>query len=177
MESSLSDRPNSAIPYFIMIKVSKNLFVGELRDCSSTHGSFFVVHACKDPCHRNAVGYTRRLNPSHPNYLIKESNTDLFLNIVDMPQLSMEFAQPIFSRAMDFISSNILKCPVLIHCNLGESRAPSIALIYMAKHGLLKNIENYDSAAEEFSLLYPKYAPGRGVLLLLRDNWKTFIDI
>lgn len=57
------------------------------NDSSCTRGgdNLAVVHACKSPCHQNAVGYRGKLSATHPNYLVLENDNDLFLNIIDPP--------------------------------------------------------------------------------------------
>ncbi len=47
-----------------------------------------IIHACKSPCHQGAVGYIGNLDRTHPNYLVLESGSDLFLNMIDPPAVS-----------------------------------------------------------------------------------------
>ncbi len=45
---------------------------------------------------------------------------------------------PSFEAFLRFVDREIPERPILIHCNQGESRAPSLTLLYMAKRlGLL----------------------------------------
>jgi len=100
------------------------LFIGNSRDCFyENRKDWVVVHACKNPCHCFAVGYTGSLNKEHPNYLSLEQGNHLYLNIVDMPKpLSPIYTNPIIKSALDFIEKHINSKKVLIHCNLCESR-------------------------------------------------------
>jgi hypothetical protein len=44
-----------------------------------------MVHACKSPCHRRAVGYQGSLPPEHPHDLMRWHDYDLYLNLIDPP--------------------------------------------------------------------------------------------
>jgi len=156
----------------MMFEIYPNLFVGNCNDCFyHEKDGWAVIHACKSPCHQNILGYKGSLPQNHPNYLIYERPNHLFLNIID-PQEPL-FKLPLFSRSLDFIDSHLPTQKVLVHCNNGLSRAPSIVLLFLAKR--LKNIDNDDfmHAASDFKKLYPYYQPGRGILIYLSQNWQT----
>ena len=153
-----------------MTKVYDRLYVGSERDCFHSRPEWAVVHACKNPCHVNAVGYKGSLPKNHHNYLSLERGANLYLNIVDpdiplfMPQTFvdfMNFSQKHYSEGMN----------LLIHCNLGESRAPSLALLFMAKGLHVISDRSYEEARKEFQLIYPEYMPGLGISTYFTDNW------
>jgi hypothetical protein len=156
-----------------MIEVYPNLFVGNDRECfcGETSG-WAVVHACKIPCHQISVGYSGSLPPTHPNYLIYERPCHLFLNIIDPP--TPLFKPLLFIKSLDFIDCLVKVRKVLVHCNDGFSRAPSIALLFLAKRIKKINNESYAQAAADFKKLYPHYRPGRGIAIYLHQNWKIF---
>jgi protein-tyrosine phosphatase len=78
---------------------------------------------------------------------------------------------PGFKAFLRFVDREIAEREVLIHCNQGESRAPSLALLYLAKRlGSLPN-ESYDLAAESFEAQFP-YRPGQGISRWLTRNWR-----
>src|SRR3989344_8440644 len=158
-----------------MIEVHKNLFVGNEQDCFSSNG-FVIIHACKSPCHQRALNYRGSLPQNHPNYLVYENGDDLFLNMVDMEQpLLPKFATPICVKALEFIDKNIKDKKVLIHCNHGLSRSPSLALLYMAKKGTINN-ESYNKAVEAFVKLFPSYNPNNGIVSYLRNEWDNLMS-
>ncbi len=158
-----------------MIEVHKNLFVGNENDCFNSK-DFAIVHACKSPCHQRVLNYRGSLSPNHPNYLIYETEDDLFLNMVDMEQLLLpKFATPICVKALEFINKNIENKKVLIHCNHGLSRSPSLALLYLAKKGIINN-ENYNRAVEAFVKLFPNYNPNNGIASYLRTEWENLMS-
>ena len=113
-----------------MFEVFPNLFIGTERECFFTQrDDWGVIHACKSPCHQRALGYRGSLPKDHPNYLVYERENHLFLNIID-PNEPL-FMPPLFTASLDFIEKHISKRKVLIHCNEGLSRSPSLALLYL----------------------------------------------
>ena len=157
--------------------VSKGLFVGTESDCkNSTSGEWAVVHACKAPCHTNALGYRGSLRDTDPNYLFFEKGNHLYLNLVDMDREFLpKFANPIMKAAMVFIERHLADKSVLIHCNLGLSRSPSIAMIYLARMGVICSASLQEAIAE-FRLLYPLINPGKGISLYMERNWSELIS-
>ncbi len=156
-----------------MFKVYPNLFIGTERECCLTHSEeWAIIHACKSPCHQRAVGYRGNLPSAHPNYLVYEVKNHLFLNMIDPP--APLFKPPLFLASLDFIEKHISERKVLIHCNLGLSRAPSIALLYLAKRTEAINGESYVEAAKDFVRIFPLYKPSRGIALYLSNNWSEF---
>jgi len=82
---------------------------------------------------------------------------------------------PLFTEFLRFIRHHWNQGKtVLIHCNQGESRAPSLALLFLAKDiGVISN-ESYEKAKEEFMKIYPSYFPERGIQIYLREHWGEF---
>lgn len=157
-----------------MEEISQNLFVGAEQGCRAADRSdeYAVVHACKDPCHRRALGYRGNLPQGHPNYLVHRDGGDLYLNMVDMQRKqSHEFMQPMISVSLDFVDEYINSTPVLIHCNQGQSRSPSLAMLYLAKRTDTVSDESYSTATSEFRELYTRFNPGQGIHLYLQDYW------
>jgi len=64
---------------------------------------------------------------------------------------------------------------VLVHCNKGESRAPSIGLLYMAYKGLFLKMDYYQSV-NEFKKKYPVYNPAGGFRLFSMNNWSYYCN-
>jgi len=156
-----------------MIEVDKNLFVSDENSCFyEDKEDWVVIHACKHPCHLRGVGYRGNLHSNHPNYLVLEKENHLFLNIVDMVRLlSHNFTEPIINAALNFIERKIQEKKVLIHCNKGESRSPALALLFLAKRKAVLSNDSYSKAKEEFTKIYGRYNPGRGVDLYLNQYW------
>ena len=161
-----------------MINISDKIFIGTESDCSfGISNGLAMVHACKHPCHTKAVGYKGSLPKSHPYYLILEKPNHLFLNMVDMEQeLLPEFANPIMQAALNFIERYIKDHQIVIHCNQGLSRSPSIALVYLANKGMIDN-NNINEAVKAFTKLYPYYRPASGILKYMAHNWNYLMKL
>ena len=100
-----------------------------------------MVHTCKSPCHQSAVGYQGKLPNTHPNYLVLETENNLFLNIID--PLAPLFMPPLFTAFLAFANKHWGQGKkLLIHCNQGESRAPSLAMLFWQKELLLSPIHH-----------------------------------
>lgn len=154
-----------------MIEVHPGLFIAGDHACRPGTGELAVLHACKDPCHRRVVGYQERsLSASHPNYLQWGTDVDLYLNLVDPPTPLFKIES--FVIALQFLRRNTQSGrKTLVHCNQGESRAPSIALLHLAKNLKLIASETYASAASAFCELNPRYRPGLGIKTFLSSRW------
>ena len=155
-------------------EVHRNIFVGDLSDCTSSKDSS-IIHACKDPCHKMGVGYTGNLSPKHPNYLIKASTDNLYLNMVDMDRIDPRFTDPMIFEALNFIKSNLDKDKkVLIHCNVGQSRSCAIGIVFLAKNNIISN-NNFNSALADFRKLYHNVNLGIGFTNYLNQNWSNLL--
>jgi hypothetical protein len=140
---------------------------GSLDDCRVT-GDVAVVHACKNPCHQNVLGYKGNLSSDHEHYLSYEKGYHLYLNLID-PSAPL-FKAESFDIFFAFVDRAIQERAVLIHCNLGQSRAPSLTLLYMAKRlGILPD-ESYEAARAAFEKKFP-YTPSAGIVTYLTQNW------
>jgi hypothetical protein len=159
-----------------MMEVFQNLFVGAEFDAETVlhQPGWFVIHACKEPYHRAELGYTGRAAPKeHPEYLIAERPGRLILNIVDAPNVAYIPPQ-IIDKAIAEIDRRIGTSKVLVHCNEGLSRSPTIALLYLAKfvnrfHGM-----DAEAAMQGFRRIYPPYAPKQGMADYVRLNWAKY---
>jgi predicted protein tyrosine phosphatase len=160
-----------------MQQVHERLYVGDDTDCRTGSGDWSVVHACKHPCHRDAVGYTDAPSRSHRHYLSKQENGDLYLNMID-PE------KPLFMEEMfeDFFSFAVSRWKedgdrLFIHCNQGRSRSPSLALLLLASHSDAISGGSYTDAREQFGKLYPAYRPSRGIRVFLQNNWDELLGL
>ena len=159
-----------------MIEVQHNLFVGSQDDEVSIRGqgAWFIVHACKEPYHRQALGYTgRATSKDHPEYLIARRPGRLILNLVDVADVNYIPAQ-IIDAALDGIHQNIASSKVLVHCNQGMSRSPAIAFLYLLKFTDVFHRQSHDEDVADFMKVYPPYMPARGMADYVRLNWVKY---
>jgi hypothetical protein len=148
----------------MIVEVKHNLFVSDIEGCKKgLNKSDAIIHACRFPCHQKLIG---AVNNQHPNYLFYETEKDLYLNIID-PEEPLFFKET-FNTALSFIERHIEKRKVIIHCNNGQSRSPTIAMLYM-----FGNLP-YREAQDKFSEIYPYYDPGYGIDWYMKLNWNIF---
>ena len=159
-----------------MIKISEGIYTGNQSDCfhPEENSDWFVVHACKFPCHRDAVGYNKSPDKQSPFYLYKEAEGNLYLNMIDPPVPL--FDKEMFRIAILEMSGNWAKGKnILIHCNQGESRSPTLAMLLLRK---IEEIpyDEYFNVVEYFKEnFFPAYAPGKGLETYLKENLKVLI--
>ena len=162
-----------------MIEIYPNLFIGTADDyefqIKGLEG-WSVVHACKEPYHRRELGYTTNGAPKgHPEYLIAKRENRLILNLVDAPNPAY-IPKEIIDAALEFIHQGLSEGrKVLVHCNLGESRSPSIGFLYLAAH-TEKMSKEFAAAENEFRQIYPSYNPGAGMKGFLVHNWNNYVS-
>lgn len=159
-----------------MLEIYKNLFVGSEADENSIRGEpgWFVVHACKEPYHRRALGYTgRAASKDHPEYLMAARQGCLILNLVDVDNVAY-ISCDIIDAALNAIHENVASLKVLVHCNQGASRSPTIAFLYLARHTDLFHGQGHDQALISFRSIYPLYNPALGMSEYARINWPAY---
>lgn len=163
-----------------MQKVSENLYVGSDEDCEAVASdkNFVVVHSCKT-CHQKSLGCPGQLDKKSPFYLVlDDGEANVYLNMIDASmEMEAKFGDPMFGAALSFIDKNVNDGKnVLIHCNKGQSRSPSVALAYLHSIGEI-SAETYEEAKEQFKEIYPAYDPGRGVEIYLKKNWNRIPEL
>lgn len=162
-----------------MIEIFKNLYVGNEHDYNSNvchKPDWNVVHACKEPYHRSLLGYKGRGAPKdHPEYLIAKRGNRLYLNLVDADTPDY-IPKEIIDAALNFIHESLSSNQVcLVHCNQGESRSPSIGILYLIWTGQISTT-NFNTAESEFRKLYPAYNPKPGIRGFIQKNWDIYVN-
>ncbi len=175
-----------------MQQLYKNLFVGSLEEYQELDNkdapNVRVIHAAKEPYHREYVGYEWRGAPKeHPEYLRAIRGNKIALNLVDAKESKYFDKDLIFAAVKNIItfleynveaqklSNNLdLQVKIYIHCNLGESRAPSLAMMTLVAMHFLPS--KYEEAKAAFLSIYPRYLPGEGIEGFMRENWDEFVE-
>ena len=169
-----------------MIHVGRGVWVGDLADfeeldpfgagkadnAAGAVSDWMVLHAAKEPFHREFVGYVERGAPKQsPEYLFARRGPRLALNFIDPPNASF-IHDVMMNTAYDFIDEGVAAGrPVLVHCNKGESRAPGLVFLHMARPGGRFEGVRLSQALKEFCAIYPNFIPGPGVHEYITNNW------
>jgi hypothetical protein len=161
-----------------MTEIYPNLFIGNQFDYENDvkqQPGWAVVHACKIPYHKKTLGYTGKGAPKDdPEYLIAVRGNRLILNFVDADDYHY-VPKEIIDAALDFIEEKLSEgLNVLCHCNQGESRAPSIGLLYLLKKKII-NADIPEKAFNEYKKLYPLYNPAKGIWDFIKINWFDYV--
>ncbi len=160
-----------------MVEIMKNLYIGSESDYEmhvKQQDGWAIVHACKEPYHRLAVGYTGRACPKeHPEYLLARRGNRLMLNLVDVE--NPDWIHPtIVDTAIQFVDENLAHGKkVLIHCNQGLSRSAGLGMLYLAHVGIFAEVD-FAGAEEQYRRIYPAYAPAGGMRGYVFCNWARY---
>ena len=144
---------------------------GPRAACTAPQPGRAMVHACKT-CHKRLVGQPAQ---DAPDYLAIEDDGELYLNMIDPPVPL--FTLGLFTRFLDWATPRYFDGQtVLIHCDQGESRSRSLALLLAARVGLIKGALSFTTASIEFSRVTGKlYRPGAGIRTFLAQNWSALV--
>lgn len=155
-----------------MVRVYDRLYVGDLDDFQREADGMAVVSATQT-AHYSRMGWSRSSRPSKddPDYLYREEGDWLSLNWVDGGAHLYSWSGPeLFSKTLDFIDRWRGK-GVLVHCDQGLSRSPTVALLWLAKRAQAISSASFGDAMRDFLLLYPAYSPG-GIADYVESNWE-----
>lgn len=161
-----------------MIEVAPNLYVGNEIDfrrllaSELPSGTWAIVHACKEPYHREFVGYTERSAPwKSAEYLFAIRGNRIALNMVDV-QSPTFFNDKMIAMALRFISDGLgAGRKVLVHCNQGGSRGPCLTLLWLRQNNSRYAALALEAGEALFRDTYPLYAPADGIRGYVREHW------
>ena len=165
-----------------MIEIYPNVFVGDQHDFDGAKmpmgteiDDWYVLHCCKDPYHRQFVGYTGRGCPKDsPEYLFARRGNRMALNMVDAKSPEF-FSKEMITAGLGFLEEGFKAGKkLLINCNRGESRSPSLAMLFVFKRILEKNGATFEQAEAEMKRIYPAYAPADGIRGHLMQYWGEY---
>ena len=161
-----------------MIEIHPNLYVGhqgDYEDQVKGQEGWAVVHACKEPYHRQLLGYKTRGAPKgDPEYYFAERGERLYLNLVDAPNPAY-IPKEIIDKAVAFIREKLGEgLKVLVHCNQGESRSPGIGFLYLLRETDVLPQSSLDEALAKFRQIYPAFSPSGGISGFIAANWEEY---
>ena len=169
-------RPPAAVPLVetegVGVEVHPGLWVGGDGDFVTLpreEDRWSVLSAAKDPWHRQMVGYVTKSAPEGPERLVARRGNHMALNLIDVRELGPGghhyIPDEVIEAAMGFISERLKAGDrVLVHCNRGQSRAPSLALLWMWREGFLSR----ECPVPMFAQIYEKFLPSAGLKEYLR---------
>lgn len=160
-----------------MIKLKDhNIYVGTKEEYSEAEKKGMKIvcalnRASGYVTHQSVVGWSGRgCNKNNPYYLFKEEENSIFLNMID-GENPLYVNDKMINSALNFIDKHLKNNEdIFIYCSLGESRSPSIALMYLLEKELIDRNENtIKSFKKEY---YPDYNPKNGNLIYIKNRWE-----
>lgn len=120
--------------------------------------------------HQSVVGWSGSgCNSNNPYYLFKQEEDAIYLNMIDGDDPKY-VSDKMINPTLLFIDNHLKNDEtVFIYCSLGESRSPSIALMYLLEYNLIEKSEKtIDLFKSEY---YRQYNPKNGNLLYIKNRW------
>lgn len=151
------------------------LYVGSDDDFTEAAKRGYAVLTCaKDGPHghRSMLSYSGMAAPKGPKYLHTEDGQHMALNLIDVDDPAF-IPEAAIETGLRFVHKHIMdgQC-VLIHCNAGQSRGPTLALLFLRTVGELPY--GFPTAEKVFRSMYPDYRPAAGMRGFAREHWKKF---
>lgn len=161
-----------------MVEIMQNFYIGNEDDYEKrikNRLGWNIIHACKEPYHRDLLRYKTQGAPqNNPEYLIAKRQNKLICNLIDTDDPKY-VPQEIIDTILIFIENSLKENKkVLLHCNQGESRSPSIGLLYLAIKGIIPN-RTYLEAKQEFIKIYKNFKPKKGIEGFMIKNWDRYL--
>lgn len=163
------------------MEIIDNVYCGgdkEFERVRTQPGWSFLRTAKEGPGgHRQTLGYHTLGAPKGPNYLWVRRRNLMALNILDIDDTDSDIKVPdeAIDKGLAFADERYRAGDkILIACNQGHSRGPSMCMMFLRTIGELP--QSFHQAEKIFKTLYPKYDPGRGMRSALRRRWDDLKD-
>lgn len=161
-----------------MIEVYPGLFVGNKGDCSlwgiKPSGNWATVHAYP-PCHQQALEYRALAAPEGPEYAVARRDRHLFVKLIDAERPAYVHKETQIDPVLAFMQEMRAQgASILVHCEQGWSRSPSLALLYLATRLGVLPTASLATAEAQFKTRCPGYAPSYGMWAHMQQNWQQY---
>jgi hypothetical protein len=150
------------------------LYVGSDKDdVEAQRRGYAVLVIAKDGPygHRSMLGYHSLAAPKDKNYYFVERGNRMALNILDLddPEWIPDEA---INAGFDFLDRHLKAGDrVLVHCNAGHSRGPTMAMMYLRRVGELPH--TFRGGYRVFHTLYSEFDPGVAMYKYARKRWDS----
>lgn len=140
------------------------------NDCWCT---WFLLCA-KNPFHKDIVGYDRNCPKDHKEYLYayRPMQHLMALNMIDAPTPNF-FADKMIDEGLSFIGDSLCNGnDVIVVCNQGESRSPTMCLMFMMAMKQFPYNNSWGQVAKKFLEIAPEWMPNAGISEYARMFWE-----
>ena len=157
-----------------MEEIYDKLYVGDdaAYDKLKDNKRWSFLRCCKygPGGHQQTLDYHTLAAPDGKNKFWVRRGNLLALNLLDLDDPN--FVDPcMIQSGLDFVNEELKKGQkVLISCNQGRSRGPTVGLLWLRQtgnmpHAFLLSVRIYRE------LFYPYYEPGQGIEQFARERW------
>lgn len=157
-----------------MREVTDGLFVGgmESPELMDEGDELSVVHVCDDATFLKVLRLEEYPDES-VNFVKASSKLVLKVTNGDSPDA---YDVGLFKEALAFVSEKLApEHNILLYGENGKSRAPSIALLYMASKGIIAK-DSFEKAESAFKKKhYSAYEPSSGLREFMKANWTVLV--
>lgn len=144
---------------------------GGQDSCQHYPAGTALVHACKS-CHSKLCGQPAK---DAADYLFAEDDGELYLNMID-PKTPL-FRLDLFRKALDWMERRWKDGQtVVIHCDQGQSRSRSLALLLAARVGLIPSSGFFPAAATFSAQTGRPFRPSAGIVLFMQSHWREIVE-
>lgn len=171
-----------------MIEITPKLYIGTTDEIAAVLDFKIVnlAHTFHYDLHHWKLRDKSVDRSSDPCYILHTDPRILSLNWIDGEAKYFDYngeGVRNVQKALSFIDKFLGPFNVLITCNKGQSRSPSLGMVYLAKctnelservtsdDGFVYSKPTYQEARERFMKLYPFYLPGQGITQFLIEHW------
>ncbi len=157
-----------------MQKIAEHLYVSQCHECSQlTADNYARIYCCHWPCEqsrkpRNGAGTCigQKILPNE----IPQTLFFLELENMEIPRYQVSD----FNQHLDLVDRLLKRYDVIISSENAESRAPSLALLWMSFRGQLISRSSFAAARADFTRIYPRYTPWPGWVIFFEQEWDAF---
>jgi hypothetical protein len=119
--------------------------------------------------HQQTLDYHTLAAPEGSEHFVVERPRLMALNLLDLDDPN--FVDPgMIQTGLDFIQQELLSGQkVLIACNAGRSRGPTVGLMWLRRVGHMRHA--YLHSQRLYHSMYPLYSPSQGIDQFARSHW------
>jgi hypothetical protein len=151
-----------------MFKVAEKLYVAGCRECSQKRApGTTYIYCCQWPCGQSRA---QAVSPTCPAASGNPRQNFIRLVNTEIPNYRPEE----FNQYLDLLDQHLNSGEVVLVSEQGESRAPSLALLWMVFRGRYLSKSCFAAARSDFSRIYPHYLPWPGWIIFFEQEWDAF---
>jgi hypothetical protein len=159
-----------------MKQISPSVYVGSDEDYEKVKDDkeWATLRCCKfgPGGHKEMLGYDTQAAPEGPNKYWTKRGRKMALNLLDLDDPNFVPEEAI-QQGLDFIRDHVDSQKVLIACNAGVSRGPTMGLMWLRTIGRMPY--GFMQSERQYRNLYRDYDPSLGIEQFARSHWSSLV--